>query len=106
MLNSALTIIYLVAVVNNPEVVSRNPVSSASVQRRLDQFWAAKQPAGGPQEALKAAATTSSKGLKFSFPDFRRGWNRFLGAPFGLIPPTLISRAKDAFLVLLIRMFR
>lgn len=29
-LNSALTIIYLVAVVNNPEVVSRNPVSSVS----------------------------------------------------------------------------
>lgn len=27
-LNSALTIIYLVAVVSNPEVVSRNPVSN------------------------------------------------------------------------------
>lgn len=53
-----------------------------------------------------SAATTSSKGLKFSFPDFRQGWNRFLGAPFGLSPPTLISRAKDAFLVLLIRMLR
>lgn len=29
-LNSALTIIYLIGVVNNPEVVSRNPVSSTS----------------------------------------------------------------------------
>lgn len=43
MLNSALTIIYLVAVVNNPEVVSRNPVSSA--------VWIGS----GPQSSLLVA---------------------------------------------------
>lgn len=36
-LNSALTIIYLVAVVNDPEVVGRNPVSTASFEHFLQK---------------------------------------------------------------------
>lgn len=62
-LNSALTIIYLVAVVNNPEVVSRNPVSSASAQ-----------PGWGPPGAWRLQrCTTSSRRFKFSLSDFRQG---------------------------------